>query len=156
MQSHDAWLCARSRQKSAPAAAGLQIMTVPGGGVSMRVQGKVATWLDMVAATHFHHAPVEARLHPISGDQPESLDPENQCYAISVDGRWLCSGNGRITVLRGLKSARRFLDLLKLNGYQPGEPAEFAIDCATSAHCMALDKRRGLRNCTQLLQDRPI
>lgn len=122
----------------------------------MRVQGKVATWLDMVAATHFHHVPVEARLHPISGDQPKSLDPETQCYAISVDGLWLCSGNGHITVLRGLKSARRFLELLELKGYQTGEPAEFEIDCGNSAHCMALRKRRGLRNCKKPYRDRPI
>ena len=122
----------------------------------MRVQGKVATWLDTVAATHFHHAPVEARLHPVLDGQAEAPDAEHQCYAISVDGRWLCSSNGRITVLRGLKSARRFLELLKLKGYQNGEPAKFAIDCATSAHCMSLDKRRGLRNCTHLFQDRPI
>lgn len=122
----------------------------------MRVEGRVATWLDTVAATHFHHTPVAARLHPVSDGQPGDHDPECQCYAISVDGRWLCSSNGRITVLRGLKSARRFLDLLKLSGYQSGEPARFAIDCTTSAHCMTLDKRRGLRNCTQLFQDRPI
>lgn len=123
----------------------------------MRVEGKIATWLDTVAATHFHHAPVEARLHPISGSQQlGDADPELQCYAISVDGRWLCSSNGRITILKGLKSARRFLDLLDLSGYQNGEPAQFEIDCTTSAHCMAFDKRRGLRNCTRLFQDHPI
>ncbi len=118
----------------------------------MRVQGKVATWLGTVAATQFHRTPVEARLHPISSEQFGDTNPDQQCYAISVDGKWLCSSNGRITVLRGLKSARRFLELLNLTRYQKGEPAQFEIDCSTSAHCMAFDKRRGLRNCTQLFQ----
>ena len=117
----------------------------------MKIEGKVATWLDTVAATHARHAPVDARLHPVKSEETCSADPERQCYVISVNGRWLCSGNGRVTIVRGLAAAHRFLDLLKVEHFEAGEPAEFEIACNTNAHCMALDKRRGLRTCTQLV-----
>lgn len=122
----------------------------------MKVQGKVATWLDTVAATHFHHAPVHACLHPIAGEHANTGRANQPCYAISVNGKWLCSSNGRITVLRDLKSAQRFLELLNLPIYENGEPARFEVDCTNSAHCMAFDKRGGLKNCSQLFRDHPI
>lgn len=114
----------------------------------MNIPGKVATWLGTIAAAHFQHHPVAARLHPIAAKARESCRPEQQCYAISIDGRWLCSGTGQLTLFKGLASAKRFLTLLRVSNYEAGETAAFSPDCTTRAHCMAYDRRRGLRDCS--------
>ena len=119
----------------------------------MRIQGRVATWLEMVAAaTRQQDQTPKVRLHPVAGsDQPTR--PEQQCYAVSVDGRWLCSNNGRLTVLRGELAVDRFMSLLRNIPYETGEPAEFVIDCSTSAHCIAIGRDKSLCSCQRAPQE---
>jgi hypothetical protein len=41
------------------------------------------------------------------------------------------------------------MQLVRHQEYETGEPAEFDLDCATSAHCIAMDSDRTLRSCRQ-------
>lgn len=115
----------------------------------MKIDGKVATWLEMVIAPHWRKTQAQFRLHPIDGTGRRCQRCRETCYAVTVDGRWLCSNNGRLTVLRGRATAERFMQLVRHQEYETGEPAEFDLDCATSAHCIAMDSDRTLRSCRQ-------
>lgn len=114
----------------------------------MRIDGKVATWLEMVVAPSWRKTRTVPRLHPILGTGVRCSCAE-ACYAVSVEGRWLCSNNGRLTVLRGLPAAERFMQIVRHESYETGEPAEFDFDCATSAHCIAMGQDQTLRSCRQ-------
>lgn len=118
----------------------------------MKVDGKVATWLEMVVVPHRHTERVKPCLHPVEGRNGKVELPDQQCYLITVNGRWLCSTNGHITVLQGLNAAERFMQLMKLPAYEQGEPAEFDIDCENGAHCMAIGRDKTLQGCVRLSQ----
>ncbi|HRP95226.1 MAG TPA: hypothetical protein PL143_03160 [Rhodocyclaceae bacterium] len=115
----------------------------------MKIDGKVATWLEMVVAPGWRKTRTVPRLHPILGTGERCCSCPETCYAVSVEGRWLCSNNGRLTVLRGLPAAERFIQLVRLESYETGEPADFHVDCATSAHCIAMGHDQTLRSCRQ-------
>lgn len=111
----------------------------------MRIEGKVATWLEMVATPHLHRKNLNLKLHPV--EETARADAEDRCYAISVDGRWLCSNNGSLTVLQGMEAAKRFMRLIRNESFESGEPMPFAIDCSKNAHCIALGRDKRLRGC---------
>lgn len=119
----------------------------------MKVQGKVATWLEMVAAPHKKNDEnMTLLLHAVEGREGKVVSPDKQCYVITVNGRWLCSSNGQITVLQGLNAAERFMRLIKLPTFEYGEPAEFDIDCNKGAHCIAIGRDKTLHGCVRVSQ----
>lgn len=115
----------------------------------MKIDGKVATWLEMAIAPHWRKTQATFRLHPIRSSHQACERCSETCYAVSVDGRWLCSNNGRLTVLNGLDTAERFMQLIKHDSYAPGEPTEFDFDCRSSGHCISMGRDQTLRACLQ-------
>ncbi len=113
----------------------------------MRKTGKVATWLEMVAAPHSHDRNVKLRVHPVQEPEEHGDGPRDQCYAISVDGRWLHSGQGCLTVLQGPKAVERFMRLINMPRYEHGEPATFKVDCGKNTHCIAIGPDQSLYGC---------
>lgn len=116
----------------------------------MKVNGKVATWLEMVVAPHRHDETVKLCLRPVEGRDGKVESPDKQCYLVTVNGRWLCSTNGHLTVLQGLNAAERFMQLMKLPAYEHGEPAEFEIDCHKGAHCISIGRDKTLHGCARV------
>ncbi|HRM68543.1 MAG TPA: hypothetical protein PLO71_03860 [Thauera phenylacetica] len=112
-----------------------------------RTSGKVATWLEVATAAHARDKHVSVRVHPLTqaaGEVP-SKRRDKAYYGITVDGRWLHSNNGRLTVLRGLKAVERFADLIKAPAYEPGEPVQIDVDCGKTSHCITVGKNRALQ-----------
>lgn len=113
----------------------------------MKPEGSVATWLEMVVAPHEHDRRVKLTVHAVEATGQSRTQGDETCYVISADGRWLCSSDGRLTVLRGLRSVERFIQLIGHDAYDKGDEAQFTIDCGTSAHCLAIGDDKTLRAC---------
>lgn len=107
----------------------------------MTHMGKVATWMDLAAGRWQGGGDSEVRIHPVGSE-------EGRCFALSVDGRWLYAGNGRLTLFHGLGSAVRFLRTAEVEDFQAGEPAALERVCAGPAHCLTVHGKRGLVACS--------
>lgn len=115
----------------------------------MRTTEKVATWLEVAAAAHWRNERMSLRVHPLvlpADEVPPTRKRQPYC-GITVDGRWLYSSHGRLTVLKGMKAVKRFADLIKLPVYESGEPAQIDVDCAKNSHCIAVDRSLALHGC---------
>lgn len=114
-----------------------------------RMSGKIATWLEVAAAAHSRDKRVSLRVHPLvqAADETPRKRMDKAYYGITVDGRWLHSSNGRLTVLRGLTAVDRFTHLIKMPAYESGEPAQIDVDCGETSHCIAVDRNKALHGC---------
>ncbi|AYH43198.1 hypothetical protein [Azoarcus sp. DN11] len=104
------------------------------------IPGKVATWLELAVAPDWRRQQCRIRVHMVG-------PREGACYAISMDGRWLCAGSGELTVFRGLSAALHFLKLLRIEDFEPGEPAGMPAVGTGRHYCMCADKKKGLLPC---------
>lgn len=115
----------------------------------MRRKGKVATWLEVAAAAYSTHERVSLRVHPLrqvdDGIRPKRKSQSS--YGITIEGRWLHSGNGRLTVFKGRKAVARFMRLTRVSSYEAGEPARIDVVCGKTAHCLATDRNMALYGC---------
>jgi hypothetical protein len=112
--------------------------------------GKMATWLEAAAAPYSGDTNIRLRAHPLLHEAEEAQRQcGNQCcYAISIDGRWLHANDGRLTILKGLHTVDRFMNLIRVSDYETGEPARIQVDCGKTAFCLAADPNKVLRRCT--------
>ncbi len=83
---------------------------------------RVATWLDLAAMPHWWPNPRRLRLHAVGGRR-------NGCFAVSVDGRWLHTSDGELTVFHGLETAVRFLKAARIEAFEPGEAPPEPVRC---------------------------
>lgn len=102
--------------------------------------GKLATWLELAVAPDWRRSTCKIRVHALG-------QREGGCYAISMDNRWLCVGNGGLTVFHGLSAALRFLKLLRIDNFEPGEAADVGSVCNGRRYCLSEVKDRGLLAC---------
>ncbi|NMG75057.1 hypothetical protein [Aromatoleum diolicum] len=102
--------------------------------------GKHATWLELAVAPEWRRNKCKIRVHALG-------QREGGCYAISMDNRWLCVGSGGLTVFHGLSAALRFLKLLRIDNFEPGEAADVGSVCSGERYCLCEDKGRGLLAC---------
>ncbi|MDD3354186.1 hypothetical protein [Zoogloea sp.] len=107
----------------------------------MELKGRNATWLELAAAAVSSQGTPRVRIHPLSGGGRDG------CLALSVDERWLCANDGRLTVFSSRTSAERFLRLLHVAELEEGGKAELAVDCGChGVQCLGLGNR-GLKPC---------
>ena len=107
---------------------------------NVELTGRVATWLELAVAPEWRKARASIKLHVIDGI-PES------CCALSMDGRWLCTSDGRLTVFRGADAAHRFLKSVNINAVEEGESSSSAPDYLSNAYCLAIGRNDALRAC---------
>ena len=106
----------------------------------MELKGRNATWLELAVAPLWRLGQTRVRVHTLRGGR------EN-CVGITVDGRWLCANDGRLTVFSGRDSATRFLELLRIEHMEEGAPEDMPMNCSCGgAQCLRLGTR-GLREC---------
>lgn len=103
----------------------------------METKGRNATWLELAVAPLWRLGQVRIRLHRLTGGC-------DNCLGITVDGRWLCANDGRLTIFGCRDAARRFLELLRIDKVEDGASADLPPVCGV--HCMRLGTR-GLRSC---------
>ncbi|MDY0011678.1 MAG: hypothetical protein RBS40_02150 [Rhodocyclaceae bacterium] len=107
----------------------------------MENMGKVATWMELASGRWQSAGGSGVRVHPVGS----AAAP---CFALSVDGRWLHAGDGRLTLFHGLGSAVRFLRSAAVTDFEEGAPADLQRLCAGPAHCLMVHGKRGLVACS--------
>jgi len=107
----------------------------------MKVVGRPATWLEMAGAPQWRPDGAKVRIHPVMG-------PEGECFALTLDRRWLCGNDGSVTLFHGLGAAVRFLQLAQVSDFEAGDPAELAGSLAGEVQCLCVQRGRSLQPCT--------
>lgn len=97
----------------------------------MTMTRTTATWLDLAAAPRWGGSDPELKLHPISAGCGE-------CFVLSLSGRMVCNGEGKLTVFRSREAVVRFLTLLELDEPKPGEHAGNVPPDPCGQHCLRL------------------
>lgn len=102
--------------------------------------GKVATWLELAVAPEWRRNDFKVRVHALGSE-------ERQCYALSMNNRWVCSGTGGLTVLHGLKAVHHFLELLHIDQFESGDAADESLADCGQRYCLCTDTRDTLLPC---------
>ncbi|MCB1909371.1 MAG: hypothetical protein KDH15_18565 [Rhodocyclaceae bacterium] len=97
----------------------------------MATHKKPATWLDLAAGPRWDREHFDLKLHPVTAGCGE-------CYVLTLSGRMVFSGDGRLTVFRTREAAARFLGLLEIE-VPP-----------TAEHRGTLDSQPGRQQCLGL------
>jgi hypothetical protein len=108
----------------------------------MVIGGRVATWLDLAAAREWGRGDARLRVHAVGGRK-------EGCYALSLDGRWLCASDGTLTVFRGVDAAARFLKTARLDAFEPGEAPPDGVRCDGGHHGMCIGRNGRLVGCRE-------
>lgn len=103
----------------------------------MDIKKRHATWLELAAARLSLLGQVRIRLHTLSGGC-------HSCFGITLNDRWLCANDGRLTIFDCREAARRFLELLRIDKVEDGATAD--LPSGPGVQCMRLSAR-GLRVC---------
>ncbi len=77
-------------------------------------------------------------VHPLQDADESPRTHQDQCYVVSVGGRWLFANDGRLTILKGIKAVRSFIRLINMSCYESGEPAQIKSDCGKGAYRIAV------------------
>jgi hypothetical protein len=101
-----------------------------------------ATWLEM-GALQWRPQEATVRIHPVVG-------PQGECYALTLDGRWLCGTDGSVTLFHGLGAAVRFLQLAQVNDFEAGDPTDLAGRGQAGVQCLCVRRGRNLQPCTAI------
>ena len=107
----------------------------------MKASTRPATWLEVARVPQWQPQGAKVCIHPVVG-------PKGECYALTLDSRWLCGTDGSVTLFHGLGAAVRFLQLAHVNDFEAGEPADLASCVATGVQCLGVRGGRNLRPCT--------
>jgi hypothetical protein len=109
----------------------------------MEVLARPATWLEMAGAPQWRSVPPKIRIHPVVG-------PEGACFALTLDARWLCDTQGRVTLFHTLGAAVRFLQLAQVHDFEAGEPCDLGPQASGGVECLGVRRGKGsLQPCTQ-------
>ncbi|NMG30012.1 hypothetical protein [Aromatoleum evansii] len=103
---------------------------------------KVATWLELAVARDGCRDRRRVRVHAIG-------ERGDDCYAISLDGRWLCAGSGQLTVFHGLGAALHFLEVLRIAHFEAGASTRLP-SIRGNCYCLRMDRSRGLLRCGRM------
>ncbi|TVO69461.1 hypothetical protein [Denitromonas ohlonensis] len=101
---------------------------------------RMAGWLEVVAAPIWSRAASTIRIHPVCMHHCT-------CHAISLNGRWVCSSDGSLTIFHSRQSAEHFLELAHIDHYELGEEAELSEDVSLKTQCVSFRPRKGLVSC---------
>ena len=109
----------------------------------MEIKARRSTWLELAVAPLWRLGQARVRVHALGGGHAG-------CLAITLDERWLCANDGRLTVFKCRDALMRFLGLLRIDHMEEGEPSELPAGCGCGGvQCMRLGTA-GLRTCDGL------
>ena len=97
----------------------------------MATTKRAATWLDLAAAPRWGNKDLDLKMHPISAGCGE-------CFVLSLSGRMVCNGEGKLTVFRSREAVDRFLLLLELDEPPLGNHAGNIPPDPCGQHCLRL------------------
>ncbi|MFV0664262.1 hypothetical protein [Denitromonas sp.] len=101
---------------------------------------RMAGWLEVAASPLWSSDRATLRIHPVCMHHCT-------CHAISLNGRWVCSSDGSLTIFHSRESAEHFLELAHIDHYELGEPAEISDAMPLKTQCVSFRPRKGLVAC---------
>jgi len=104
--------------------------------------GRVATWLELAVAPEWRRKTMNVCVHPI-GEKGE------QCFAISMDGRYLCASNGQLTTFRGRPAVERFLHMVQIDSFDLAAPDPRMNAFPRGYFCLSLNRQNSLGPCAE-------
>jgi len=99
-----------------------------------------AGWLDVAAAPIWQGRKARVCIHAVCLH-------DCTCHAISLNGRWVCSTDGSLSVFQTRESAEHFLELAHVSAFEEGESAELSPSCDGHTHCISFKQAAGLSPC---------
>lgn len=102
----------------------------------------IATWLDLALVSARPERARTVRIHDVGSGA------RRNCFALSVENRWLHAGGGELTVFHGMSTVLHFLKLAGVRAFEPGLPRRESVSCGGGA-CLCLDGRRKLEKCAR-------
>lgn len=105
----------------------------------MEIGQRVATWLDLAAAPWRDDQP-KVKVHAVGGRK-------DGCFALSVDGRWLCTADGQLTVFFGVEAALRFLKTARTPAFEPGDAPAAPVRCDGRHYGLGIARSGCLMSC---------
>ena len=106
----------------------------------MEIKGRRATWLELALSPLGRLGRAQVQMHALGGCPAG-------CLALTLDDRWLCANDGRLTVFNSRDAMARFLKLLRIERVQEGDARDLPAACRREdVQCMCLGAR-GLRAC---------
>lgn len=97
----------------------------------MGTRRRAATWLDLAAGPRWGRQDFDLKLHPVTAGCGE-------CFVLTLAGRQVRTGDGKLTVFRTRDAAYRFLTLLEIGEPQMGEHAGFLPVDPEAQYCLRL------------------
>jgi len=105
----------------------------------MRIRSSVATWLELAVAPEWRRGAAEIRVHPVRRCT-------EACRALTMNGRWLCNSDGRLTVFEDDDAVARFLTLVHVTEYESDPLRALPDDVDSDFYCLSVCSR-GLCQC---------
>lgn len=112
----------------------------------MDMSGRVATWLELAVAPEWHRQAVNIRVHQVG-------EAKDQCYTLSMDGRCVCTSNGQLTTFRGRPAVERFLEMVRVDDFEYGDPDPDLRAFPHGHYCLSLDQQNTLCACEECRSD---
>ncbi len=104
--------------------------------------GRVATWLELAVAPEWRRKSMHVCVHPVGAG-------DDQCFAISMDGRRLCASNGQLTTFRGRLAVERFLHMVQIETFDLAEPDPGMSSFPRGYFCLCLNRQNCLSPCAE-------
>lgn len=98
---------------------------------TMGTRRRAATWLDLAAGPRWGRKDFDLKLHPVTAGCRE-------CFVLTLAGRLVRAGDGRLTVFRSREAAFRFLMLLEIGEPQMGDHAGYLPIDPDGQQCLRL------------------
>ncbi|MBR0566062.1 hypothetical protein J5J83_08035 [Azoarcus sp. L1K30] len=104
--------------------------------------GRVATWLELAIAPEWRREAMRICVHPVG---PE----DDQCFAVSMDGRRLCASDGKLTTFRGRRAVERFLSMVHIDDFDICAPDPTIRTFPRGHFCLCLNRQNCLSPCEE-------
>ncbi|NTV10385.1 MAG: hypothetical protein HGA47_06370 [Zoogloea sp.] len=94
-------------------------------------EGGSATWLELAVAPVWRLRRAQIRVHAIEGHTRGG-------HTITLDGRWLCANDGRLTVFDSENAAIRFLELMHVEHVEVSDAVEVPAAFRARTQCLEM------------------
>lgn len=108
---------------------------------STQMPARVATWLELAIAPEWRRQHCSVRVHALGNRS------KGGCYALSMNDRWLCTGDGSLTVFKGIDAALRFLKVVRVEDFEPGETPDVDVIGNGRQYCLCVGRGGELTPC---------
>lgn len=112
----------------------------------MNRSGRVATWLELAVAPEWRRQSAHIRVHQVG-------EGKDECFTVSMDGRCVCTSNGQLTTFKGRAAVERFLNMVRIDEFEIGDPDPDLREFPRGHYCLSLNRENTLCPCNECSDD---